>query len=798
MKIIQILLAVFFITISSVASATDIATVDKMLRIYGKAVDRQQQAIDIYTNLGWTHKLPKSFKKLERYKKQLSIWTAKKAELEPAPVNIVVEDEPTKNVVVEQTTKPVEDSSNETVTKTTDVVSEKTDNEQETTTKTVTNTTVKEDTPKEETTTKVETKVEETKVEETTKVVETVVVEEKTETVVEETVVTKPTVVIKTDEFQKAGTYGLNSINADKAYERGFTGKNSIIIIADTGANINHIDLKNQIIGTKNFIDGSSDVTDNVGHGTHVAGIASAEKNDNGMHGVAYGSKLLIAKVTDNNSFSDIRAMEAAKWGNNNGAVVINLSAATTRFDRNWKNSLVDLGNGNYYSNHYYYGVNGYNGTKFDAYKWKEALGNEMVLVRAAGNSNTPYAAGTNQLATATDDNGKLILDGQMIIVGNFNGSGVNGAKAGNVCVTYVDGVCKDAAKVSDFYIVAPGGVYSTSKDGGYEFREGTSMSAPMVSGAIAILHEMWPHMKGKNLVQLVLKTANKDLPNYTVETYGQGMLDLDKATQPIGNLGIPTTGRTNGTKAELSGAIAGNLNNNAQLASVMILDGLERDYYIDLSEVVSIDTRTNSIAQTGGVANFYGNYGDADKRINFLVYPLNEEGTWTVNPGITQESQSYLGNQQTGVYGNLENSTTTYANFNYANTFGDTKVFGQFGFGVTNASFDTNNTMLESADQMYSTTWSVGAEKNGFGAFISQPINIESAKMTFNVPTGRTINGDVVNEKTTINFTSEREIDFTAYYKYNVNNISFKAHVEQRTGAIDDTGVGLNVAYKW
>ena len=780
-KILQAVIVVALIGFSSVAQATDIATAEKMIGIYSKAVGKQQDAIDLYTKLGWTHKLPKSEKKLAKYQLSLDLYEAILADLTKPAINIVEE---TVVESVDTTTKEtVEDNNNETITETTDVVSEKTSDAKEESTESSTDKTSEQDktTEKENTT--------------------EVVVEETTEVVVEEVVeqpVEKPVVVIKTDEFHSAGTYGLNIINADKAYERGFTGKNSIIIIADSGANVNHIDLKNQIIGTKNFMDGSSDVTDNVGHGTHVAGIAGAEKNDNGMHGVAYGSKLLIAKVTDNRSYSDLFAMDAAKWGREKGAVVINVSANTTRFDSNWRRSLVDLGDGNYYSNHYFYGVNGYNGALQDAVKWKEALGNEMVLVRAAGNGYYDYAAGGNQLATATDTNGNLILDGQMIIVGNYNGSGVNGAKAGNVCVTYVDGVCKDAAKVSDFYIVAPGVWNSTGADGGYNIQGGTSMAAPAVSGAIAILHEMWPHMKGKNLVQLVLQSANKDLPNYKVETYGHGLLDLDAATRPVGFIGIPTTGRTDGNKAQLSGAMAGNLVSSKELQSVMVLDGYERDYYIDLSEVISIDTRANSISTEYGVTNFYAGYGDIDKRLSFLTYNINEEGTFTWNPGFTQETQTYLGNQQSGVYGNLESSSTTYANFNYADTFGSVKLFGQFGFGVTNADFDISDTMLKSANAMYSTTWTLGAEKNGFGAFVSQPINIESAEMTFSVPTNRTVNGAVVNEDQTINFKSEREIDFTAYYKYNVDNISFKTYVEQRTGAIDGQGVGFDVAYRW
>ena len=103
----------------------------------------------------------------------------------------------------------------------------------------------------------------------------------------------------------------MAAIKADAAWSRGWTGKGSIVIIADSGTNINHKDLDNQIHSTKNFIDGSTDVSDINGHGTHVAGITGAEMNDTGMIGVAPDVKMMIAKVTDSISYSFSRARNA-------------------------------------------------------------------------------------------------------------------------------------------------------------------------------------------------------------------------------------------------------------------------------------------------------------------------------------------------------------------------------------------------------------------------------------------------------------------------------------------------------
>jgi hypothetical protein len=52
----------------------------------------------------------------------------------------------------------------------------------------------------------------------------------------------------------------------------------------------------------------------------------------------------------------------------------------------------------------------------------------------------------------------------------------------------------------------------------------GTSQAAPHVTGAFGVLNQMWPYMKGDNLVRLVLNTANKDLPGYNVNVHGQGL----------------------------------------------------------------------------------------------------------------------------------------------------------------------------------------------------------------------------------------------------------------------------------
>ena len=60
-----------------------------------------------------------------------------------------------------------------------------------------------------------------------------------------------------------------------------------------------HEDLKNNLLEGKNYLTGTTDVTDNNGHGTHVSGIIAAEMNEIGVVGVAPKAKIVPLKCFD-------------------------------------------------------------------------------------------------------------------------------------------------------------------------------------------------------------------------------------------------------------------------------------------------------------------------------------------------------------------------------------------------------------------------------------------------------------------------------------------------------------------
>ena len=374
-------------------------------------------------------------------------------------------------------------------------------------------------------------------------------------------------------------------VGQDWALSRGWTGKGSTIGILDSGVDIDHPELVGKVKyqwepGYDNGIE------DSVGHGSHVASIAAGNMGGDVM-GIAPDANLAIVKITDSWSASMSFARQGITYlKNNTDAVVANLSA-NTNYHSSYTSSVTNRGNGVFTSNHEYYGGTNYYNMETPE-SWGSAMsGSEIVLTISAGNQSNDYVQNPATFAVATDSSGNLVMDGRAIVVGAWNPSTntINGARSGHICKNYSGSECLDRYRTSDFYILAPGSnIYGAYKDGTYRAMTGTSQAAPVVAGAVAVIHQMWPYMKGENIVQVLLDTADKTITGYNVNTHGQGLLDLKRATEPIGSLGISMTGRT-GTTTPLSGGIAvAGISDITELSSVKVVDEIGRDYTVDLS----------------------------------------------------------------------------------------------------------------------------------------------------------------------------------------------------------------------
>ncbi|SVD65122.1 uncharacterized protein METZ01_LOCUS417976, partial [marine metagenome] len=252
-------------------------------------------------------------------------------------------------------------------------------------------------------------------------------------------------------------------------------------------------------------------------------------------------------------------------------------------------------------TNNYYYHTNtSYNlRQNSDVIEWKDATDKGMIIVNSAGNDGIEFAAEPGIYTTAVDSNGDLILSGRMIIVGSVNNNGTMSVwsnKAGHFCQTVtrddnnnVTG-CADVYETKNYYIVAPGETINSldsDSDTDTQVRSGTSMAAPHVTGAIAILKQAWPQLNADQIISLLFTTAT-DLGDPGIdEVYGNGMLNLDAATDPQGTSTISSSSGTaslSSTSMVTSSTIGDSLSSISAFDSTMIVDSYNRDYYVDLN----------------------------------------------------------------------------------------------------------------------------------------------------------------------------------------------------------------------
>ncbi|MBQ8785653.1 MAG: S8 family serine peptidase, partial [Alphaproteobacteria bacterium] len=266
-------------------------------------------------------------------------------------------------------------------------------------------------------------------------------------------------------------------------------------------------------------------------HGTHVAGIIAADKNEENMHGVAFSNASIIAGRWDLKT----PATTAINKMVDKGAQIINMSfgADATQLDA----SLLDgLSQGDI---EYEY-IN-YLGLDEDFFQGvRTAAANNVVLVMAAGNENH-YNPGLHNGVPLLTEFSETLKNLFVTVVATDSRGKI--ASYSNKC-----GVAKE------YCIAAPGGkegdmIWSTGTYGELMLDKigqdttivgmvGTSMAAPVVSGSIALLMGAYPYLTPKQIVELMFETANKTGEYANEDIYGQGMLDLGEATNPQGYLG--------------------------------------------------------------------------------------------------------------------------------------------------------------------------------------------------------------------------------------------------------------------
>ena len=585
----------------------------------------------------------------------------------------------------------------------------------------------------------------------------------------------------RTEMVSNESTYYLNLdefsersnavVNQDAALARGWTGKGSTIGIIDTGIDLDHSEFNSEgkIVYMKDFT--GTGMQDTVGHGSHVAGIAAGEMDGEGIMGIAPDANLAIIKVSDNWHYSMSWARKGLKdmINNVNDLAVVNISA-NTNYSADYRDAMTNHGDGIFTNDHVYYGGENYYNLEIPSQWTNKLVGNDVVLVFSAGNQSNDYVQNPASFATATDSDGNLLGDGRILIAGmwNFKTETVEGGKAGHICKNFSGDQCNDAYRTSDFYLLAPGsGVTSANFDGTYKQMSGTSQAAPVVSGAVAVIHQMWPYMSGNNIVKVLTTTADKSITGYDVNTHGQGLLDLDKATQPIGDVGISYTGRK-GTTVPLSGGIAiagGDDSSLSSLNSVSVVDSIDRHYTINLKPAATTMNSLIPIYQldhavgsswsskfVGGAMEHKGMYFntyetpytiDRDSVQNFTVgfddtvfMKRNPYTGILENPSAWQSkftfTQSYGSPFMafSGMWGQTRSSQT----FEFSQMYKPNNFYGQIGLMYTTTQFEQG--LVKQVDPISSVYGMVGWANQNWNLYVGFKPTVISGNVHMQIPT--------------------------------------------------------------
>lgn len=548
-------------------------------------------------------------------------------------------------------------------------------------------------------------------------------------------------------ETDAKNTY-LYAIGAPQAWARGITGKGSVIAVIDNGFATSHTDLKTNVLEFKNFYIGTSQTWGL--HGTQMASIAAGVANGTGTEGVAPDAKLLLAQAGSGGTSTGISmsaVLSAMTWADSKGANVINLSLGST-YDSNFKSQTVQIAPGIYKAPATYGSM--YGNKTADLMAFANASKN-AVIVASAGNSATGYAQFPGAFATQTDANGNLLLGGRVLIVGNVKQDASknwvmdpSSNQAGSICTNLVGNTCNDKYYVKDFYVVAPGSAIwgavpdqartaaaiaagSTNGVGGVS---GTSPSAALVSGGIALMHQAWPQLKASQLVEVVLNTATS-LGDSNV--YGKGMVNFDKATQPYADVKYTKAALTSGpavsgtslTTTSFS-STSGALSTSSVLKNVQVVDSLNRNFTADFTRAIGTSNPVNSLytspylaMQSVGYREFATPF-NKDSVLTFMQsqtgFALQYEtaykgGKVSYQMGSMSEQNGFLNNYGSGLMA-LGNSSTTYAMVGGSVPVADkVDLIGSYGVGVTRTN-NVQDSMLAVSPTMISDTWKIGFAK--------------------------------------------------------------------------------------
>ena len=457
--------------------------------------------------------------------------------------------------------------------------------------------------------------------------------------------------------YEYQSQWGLNMVNASSAYARGATGAGVTIGITDSGLDNSHVEISatrlsgNSALSYSNYTPNTRQTR----HGTMVASVAAGKQDKTDitpMHGVAFEADVLFVAIQLAEPDPDYDPVDI---GDDDGSGNVSGAPDFTGID-NFFSQLFEIYNDydvDIVNNSYGYSGNINDYTEAQVrYAFPNTIA-EMSQVGTPDSEKTIYvwAAGNagGYADQGVDYSSPELLPGMAHYIPEIQGH--------SIAVVSVD----ENGQISDFSsrcgvaqeycIAAPGGkvtaAYPTStSDTGiyigntnddnynncitdnscYAVTSGTSFAAPFVSGGLAVIADHFEGQLGsQEIVSRLFSTANKKGVYADMAIYGQGLMDLNAATEPVGQVSAMMSLSLSGpmtpaifsniqlTSPSFGDAITNGIGNH----SVIFFDSLDAPFRRSLSSLVS-DYRNQIINMDG--------FGSIQNPISHSVITDNSE----------------------------------------------------------------------------------------------------------------------------------------------------------------------------
>ncbi|MCH5252635.1 MAG: S8 family peptidase, partial [Lachnospiraceae bacterium] len=287
-----------------------------------------------------------------------------------------------------------------------------------------------------------------------------------------------PPTVVKAATKAEEPEWNIECLNAENSYEESRKLKRIKVAVLDSGLDY---DEDIPFVERKDFL-GEEELhplfQDYTGHGTSVASLICANKNDDSITGIAANVDLYVARILDENNAAPVsRVIEAVKWAMDKKVNIIHMSFGTKEYSQALYNVI------------------------------QQAYNKNILIIASAGNDGTAAEDESTVEYPAAFSN--------VIAVGATN---TENRKT------------EISSSGDELDIVAPGDqILSAGAFGGVVVDEGTSMAAAQVTGIAAVLWGKYPDKSNQFIRELLIRSANSSAVSGDC---GNGMADYTKSVQ--------------------------------------------------------------------------------------------------------------------------------------------------------------------------------------------------------------------------------------------------------------------------